>query len=111
MRQAVVFNKLAETLLSRSVDNARPVSGSSKARLVAWTPPQSFQLVFLHKRPPFRYSLDLGVDLNGTITVLVSESSGLPLQIDFLNKELAQALEECNGLGIVNAVQHLLHSC
>lgn len=108
LRQAVVFNKLADSLFKHASDSS-VVSGSSKARLLTWTPPKHFQFVFLLKRPPFRYVLDLHVDMNGSISVTVSESGGSVLQIDFSkSKDLTQGILECDGVKIINSVQALL---
>ena len=70
----------------------------------------------MHKRPPFRSSLELGVDLNGSISVNVGQMNASNLFEPFLLKSelvgegsaLMNAINSCHGLDIINAVQQAL---
>lgn len=108
----VVFNKLAQSIFTpTSGEISKPLF---KTRLLNWNPPESFQFILMHKRPPFRFSLELVVDLNGIISVNIGQMNATnmfeplilaPVGDGFALKE---AIDKCQGLDIIRAVQQAL---
>ncbi|KAJ3303111.1 hypothetical protein HDV03_004190 [Kappamyces sp. JEL0829] len=107
LRQAVAFDQVLQSLirpLSTSLDIPSPL------HLVGWVPMQSIQLLFSHRRPPFRYTITLLVGEGGVFSCLVGELNPLAQvgDVGVDSKEFDVALAQRNALGVVQAVKQFL---